>query len=130
MRVLAGTAAWLAGGSARAAEPEWTCEIHQQTRNTLLGPVGRTWWPVTRRARRTKAYAGYERIALPAPANPRARSLADVIGEFRAADRFSDEPLDLAALSRLLHFTNGVTEPPILRAAPSAGALYAGRSTS
>ena len=126
MRVLAGTAAWLAGGSAGAAEPSWTCEIHQQTRNTLLGPVGRKWWPVTRKTRRTKAYAGHERIALPAPASPGARSLADVIGDFRAADGFAEDALGLADLSRLLYFTNGVTEPPMLRAAPSAGALYAG----
>ncbi len=126
MRVLAGTAAWLTGASARAAEPAWTSEIHQQTRNTLLGPVGRKWWPVTRETRRTKAYTGHERIALPAPASPGARSLADVIGERRAADGFKDEALGLADLSRLLYFTNGVTDPPILRAAPSAGALYAG----
>ena len=38
MHVLAATTAWLAGGNARAAEPVWTCEIHQQTRNTRLGP--------------------------------------------------------------------------------------------
>ncbi len=126
MRVLAGTAAWLAGGRAGAAKPSWTCEIHQQTRNTLLGPVGRKWWPVTRKTRRTKAYAGHERIALPAPASPGARSLADVIGDFRAADGFAEDALGLADLSRLLYFTNGVTDPPILRAAPSAGALYAG----
>ena len=126
MHFLAGTAAWLMGGSANALEPVWTSEIHMQTRNTLLGPVGRKWWPVSRKARRTKAYTGHERIALPAPASPGARSLADVIGDFRAADGFANRALGLTDLSRLLHFTNGVTEPPILRAAPSAGALYAG----
>ena len=126
MHVLAGAAAWLAGGSARAAEPAWTSEIHQQTRNTLLGPVGRKWWPMTRKTRRTKAYAGHERIALPTPASRGARSLADVIGDFRGAEGFAEEVLGLADLSRLLHFTNGVTAPPMLRAAPSAGALYAG----
>jgi SagB-type dehydrogenase family enzyme len=126
MGVLAGTAAWLAGGSVRAAEPAWTSEIHQQTRNTLLGPVGRKWWPATRKTRRTKAYAGRERIALPAPASPGVRSLADVIGDDRGAVGFAGEALGLADLSRLLHFTNGVTDPPMLRAAPSAGALYAG----
>jgi SagB-type dehydrogenase family enzyme len=126
MQVLAGMAAWLVGVRARAAEPMWTSEIHQQTRNTRLGPVGRKWWPVSRTRRRTKAYKGHERIALPAPANPGARSLADVIGDFRAADGFAEEALGLNDLSRLLYFTNGVTEPPTLRAAPSAGALYAG----
>jgi len=126
MHALAGTAAWLAGGKARASEPEWTCEIHQQTRNTRLGPVGRKWWPASRKRRRAKAYAGYERIALPAPASLAAASLADVIDGFRVADGFAREALGLAELSRLLHFTNGVTQPPILRAAPSAGALYAG----
>ncbi len=126
MRVLAGMAAWLTAGSARAAKPAWTSEIHQQTRNTLLGPVGRKWWPATHKTERTKAYTGRERIALPAPASPGTRSLAEVIGDFRAADGFADKAVGLADLSRLLYFTNGVTEPPILRAAPSAGALYAG----
>ncbi len=121
MRVLAETAAWLAGGSARAAEPAWTCEIHQQTRNTRLGPVGRKWWPQSRKTRRAKAYAGLERIRLPTPASAAARSLADVIGDFRAGEGFADEALGLTDLSRLLYFTNGVTEPPILRAASPAG---------
>jgi len=126
MHVLAGAAAWLAGGSARAAGSAWTSEIHQQTRNTLLGPVGRKWWPVAPKTRRTKAYTGHERIALPAPASPGARSLADVFGDSRGAAGFTDKALGLVDLSRLLYFTNGVNTPPILRAAPSAGALYAG----
>ena len=126
MRVLAATTAWLAGGNARAAEPEWTCEIHQQTRNTRLGPVGRKWWPTSRKWRRVKAYAGHERIALPAPTSPGERPLVDVIDGFQVADGFAKQPLGLAELSRLLQFTNGVTQKPILRAAPSAGALYAG----
>lgn len=58
MHVLAGTAAWLAGAKARAAEPVWTSEIHQRTRNTWLGPVGRQWWPVGRKTRRTKPKSG------------------------------------------------------------------------
>ena len=126
MRVVAGGVAWLTGGSAGAVAPAWTCEIHQQTRNTLLGPVGRKWWPASRSRRRTKAYAGHARIALPAPAAARGRSLAEVIGGFRVAEGFADKPLDLAAVSRLLYFGNGVTQPPFLRAAPSAGAQYAG----
>jgi SagB-type dehydrogenase family enzyme len=73
-----------------------------------------------------KAYEGYERIALPVPASPGARPLADVMAGFRAAPGFAGEPLELAQISRLLYFTNGVTQPPILRAAPSAGQLYAG----
>ena len=126
MRVVAGAAAWLAGERARASAPAWTCAIHQQTRNTRWGPVGRKWWPSSRKRRRVKAYAGHPRIALPAPASPGARPLADVIGGFRAAPGFADEPLGLAEVSRLLYFTNGVTQPPLLRAAPSAGKLYAG----
>ena len=73
-----------------------------------------------------KAYVGRGRIALPAPASSGARSLAEVIDGFQVAPGFADEPLGLAELSRLLYFTNGVTQPPILRAAPSAGSLYAG----
>lgn len=126
MRVFAGGVAWLAGGPARAEAAAWTCEIHQQTRNTLLGPVGRKWWPARRSRRRTKAYVGHERLALPAPTAAGGRSLAGVISGFRVGEGFADAPLDLAGVSRLLHFGNGVTQPPRLRAAPSAGAQYAG----
>lgn len=126
MQVLAGAVAWLAGGSARAVEPEWTSEIHQQTRNTRLGPVGRKWWPTARRSGRTKPYRGRKRIALPEPKNPASRPLADVIRDFRPAEGFAEGAISLPDLSRLLFFTNGVTKPPTLRAAPSAGALYAG----
>lgn len=126
MRALAGAAAWFAGGSACAPEPGWTCEIHQQTRNTPLGPVGRNWWPAKRKRQIAKSYAGRKRVVLPAPEAFETRPLVDVIGKFRVAEGFSDKGLSRIQLSRLLHFTNGVTHPPLLRAAPSAGAQYAG----
>lgn len=127
MWLMAGISGWLAGGGrARAGEPTWSLEIHQQTRNTRLGPVGRNWWPQRQRSRRAKEYPGRERIGLTAPAAPNGRSLGRVLRDFRSADGFANEPLDLPTLSRILHFTNGVTGPPMLRAAPSAGALYAG----
>jgi SagB-type dehydrogenase family enzyme len=72
------------------------------------------------------------RIPLPAPAAPQTRALAQVLSDFRAAEGLAAAPLVLAELTRLLHFTNGVTsqwgagDGLKLRAAPSAGALYAG----
>jgi hypothetical protein len=54
MRVLAGALGLLAGGRASAAARDWTGEIHRETRNTLLGPVGLLRPRMPRRVRRTK----------------------------------------------------------------------------
>ena len=127
MRTIAATAAWLTTGAARAEDTTWQSEIHQQTRNTRWGPAGRTWWPTRRRTERVKDYPGRPRVALPAPRAPETRSLASVVAGWDAAGRgLADDPLTLPELSRLLYFANGITRTPLLRAAPSAGALYAG----
>jgi SagB-type dehydrogenase family enzyme len=60
-------------------------------------------------------------------------ALADVVAAWTPTGGFERTSLSLGQLGRLLYFTNGVTErrrewgqPVLLRAAPSAGALYAG----
>ena len=132
MRILAGAIGLLAGGSSPGGARDWTHAIHQATRNTRFGPVGALRPRLPPSPRRYKPYAGAPRIPLPAPEAPEVRALAQVLADFRAADGLAAAPLALAELSRLLHYTNGVTggwdrrDDLRLRAAPSAGALYAG----
>ncbi|MBW2231097.1 MAG: SagB family peptide dehydrogenase [Deltaproteobacteria bacterium] len=118
MRALAGALGWAAAGPAAAAPDDRVSRIHQATRNAMLGPIGRQWWPTTRVRERSKAYSGAPRLALSEPTGAVERSFAKV--------GFTGRSLPLAELSRLLHYTNGVTGGSGLRAAPSAGALYAG----
>jgi SagB-type dehydrogenase family enzyme len=132
MRVLAGAIGLLAGGSSSGDSRDWTHEIHRATRNTRFGPVGALRPRLPRAPRRSKAFAGAPRIPLPAPEALQARALAQVLSDFGGATGLAAAPLTLAELTRLLHYTNGVTGGwgagggLKLRAAPSAGALYAG----
>jgi len=145
VRLVAGAAGWLAAGGSREgnAAPEWQSRIHQKTRNTLFGPVGGEAWASVGRRPRSKSYPGRPEQALPDPlgadgnggapgpdtSGPSTgpRPLAEVLDGFgEAAGALGGGALDLPLLSRLLHHTNGITGPPIFRAAPSAGALYAG----
>ena len=102
--------------------------LHRDTRNTLTGTIGRTLWPPSSPPSRAKRYPGRRRESLPPPGGRGGASLDEVVRAFAPADRFDSAPLSLAQLSRLLFLANGVTQPgrPALRAAPSAGALYAG----
>jgi len=113
-----------APGRPAAAPPT----IHERTRNTRLGALGRR-----RRgpdeAGPWKTYAGAERVALPPPGPGGSLSLAAVLRSYGPTSGFGPEPLSAAALARLLFLGNGVTGragATLLRAAPSAGALYAG----
>lgn len=132
MRVLAGAIGLLTGGSSPGRSRDWTHEIHRATRNTRFGPVGALRPRLRRAPRRAKAFAGAPRSPLPAPETPGVRALAQVLSSFSAADGLAAAPLTLPELTRLLHYTNGVTGRSgagnglELRAAPSAGALYAG----
>jgi SagB-type dehydrogenase family enzyme len=132
MRVLAGAIGLLAGGSSPSSSRDWTHEIHQATRNTRFGPVGALRPRLRRPPRRSKAFEGVPRTPLPAPQEPETRSLAQVLSGFGGADALAATPISLAELTRVLHYTNGVTGEGRagnglkLRAAPSAGALYAG----
>lgn len=63
-------------------------------------------------------------VALPAPRQDGAGSVADVLARRRSLRNFAQEPLALAAVSQLLWAAQGVTSPDGKRTAPSAGALY------
>lgn len=74
-----------------------------------------------------KAYAEAHRIHLPSPENYLGLYTEESIQRRRSIRNYSNQPITLEELSRLLHFTSGVTSERWgrkLRAAPSAGALY------
>jgi SagB-type dehydrogenase family enzyme len=74
---------------------------------------------------RYKTYTQAKRISLPAPLGTRGLTVEKAIEQRRSVRNYSNQPLSLNALSRLLHSAQGITEPQrSLRAAPSAGALY------
>jgi SagB-type dehydrogenase family enzyme len=105
-------------------------DIHRMTRNTWLGALGaRPTLPF--KPLPFKLYPGATRLKLPS-APPRGTvSLEAVVRGYRPSAGFGAGPLSLAELARVLRFANGVTARPgggkvALRAAPSAGALYAG----
>jgi SagB-type dehydrogenase family enzyme len=74
-----------------------------------------------------KTYAGVERIPLPPPGDFRGLHTEETIQRRRSVRDYSDQPMTLEELSRLLYYTTGITAERWghrLRAAPSAGALY------
>jgi SagB-type dehydrogenase family enzyme len=77
--------------------------------------------------RAVKRHDGLARLALPAPASPRAR-LDELLQGRRSVREFGCGSMNLAQLSGLLHSGYGVTRAerggPSLRAVPSGGALY------
>ncbi len=103
--------------------------IHRRTRNTRFGPFGRIPLPWQRPAT-AKPYPGLRRVRLPADSPASRLPLADAVRGYAPTGGFSSEALSLAELARLLQLTNGVTgrtsRGAARRAAPSAGALYAG----
>ena len=101
--------------------------VHRATRNTRAGAIGRALWPGGAGAR-AGPRPGPVRVALPAIGPPGGPPLAHVVQRFAPAARLDAGELPLGTLARLLHLTNGITRPGRvpLRAAPSAGALYAG----
>ena len=110
-------------------------EIHTGTRNTLLGAIGRQLSRLRPRPPSAKSYPGKMRRSLPPVDIRHALPLADVIKQYAPAMSFTPDGVSLSQISRLLFFTNGITgvlkfqdgDAQIdLRAAPSAGALYAG----
>ncbi|MGH0032961.1 MAG: SagB/ThcOx family dehydrogenase [Myxococcota bacterium] len=122
-----------APGAVRAAvekAAELAAEIHRATRNTPAGAVGKRLRRLLQRPRPFKIYPDARRIPLPARPEAPALALEDALARAAPAPGFAREPISLGELSRLLHASNGVTgrspEGLPLRAAPSAGALYAG----
>jgi SagB-type dehydrogenase family enzyme len=133
VRLLGGALAGLLGRSSLAVAQQRAFEIHDSTRNTRLGALG-----VRLRSGRDpfspfKPYPGARRLELPSAETSPALSLAEAARRYAPAVGFEKQPLSLAELARVLYFANGVTGQVgsgsrviHLRAAPSAGALYAG----
>ncbi|MFQ3631570.1 SagB family peptide dehydrogenase [Roseiflexus sp.] len=74
-----------------------------------------------------KTYPDAPRIVLPPPDDRPGITLEEAVQKRRSVRAYSDEPLTLAELSRVLFFTGGINTERFgakLRAAPSAGALY------
>ena len=65
-----------------------------------------------------------ESIALPRPAIISQMTVAQAIEQRRSCRDYREDPLTLEQASGLLWAAQGITRPPYLRAAPSAGACY------
>ncbi len=132
-RIVASTIALLARGPGLARAQERASEIHRSTRNTLLGALGERGRGFGTPPPPFKPYPRFQRLELPAVASEPALALAKAVRDYSPAGGLSATPLSLNELGRILYFTNGVTgrtragsRTVHLRAAPSAGALYAG----
>jgi SagB-type dehydrogenase family enzyme len=128
---LSGALAPLARGASAAAPRVGALEAHQLTRNTLFGSLG-AGALLASPPLPYKRYTGFAREPL-AAVGLASRPLAAVVPELTPAASFVPEHLGRDQLAGLLRFTNGVTAqlvgrtpPEYRRAAPSAGALYAG----
>jgi len=122
-----------------SAAGESAIGIHRATRNTLLGAIGDGLRKVRSPLPPFKAYEGKPRVSLGDVPRAGGPSFSDALARrvITAAAPATPTPgspsavLSRDQLARLLYFTNGDTgrgdgEPYKLRAAPSAGALYAG----
>jgi SagB-type dehydrogenase family enzyme len=134
IRALGSALPLLAGRAHARREPGLLApEIHHLTRNTRFGTIGKKR-PAGPRTPPFKRYPGAARYGLPRalPAS-QGGTLENAIRANPAAG-FAAEELSSETVSRLLFLSNGVTSPSALggggstrlRAAPSAGALYAG----
>ncbi|MEE8508211.1 MAG: SagB/ThcOx family dehydrogenase [Myxococcota bacterium] len=127
-RLLGGGLLLLGGGSICTRAESRASVVHRATRNTRLGALGERALPWVRPVP-FKSYAGARRMKLPAVATEPARALAEAVRSYAPASGFQAAPLSLGQLGRVLYFTNGATRRfrgGNHRAAPSAGALYAG----
>jgi SagB-type dehydrogenase family enzyme len=133
LRALANVLAFATGGSAsaRAASADWNG--HRATGNTGRGARGLRWPRLRGPPDPAKPYPDAPRFALPPVTSEPGLALAEAARQGVTSSGFAATPVSLAQLGRLLHFANGVTDANHrermtgrMRAAPSAGALYAG----
>lgn len=133
LRALASALAFAKGAAAGTGDDGDGRDAHRATRNTVWGALVERRPRLGGRPLRYKPYPGQRRVALPALVSGPGLPLAEALSRREPHSGFGDGPVSLARVGRLLHFANGVTgtaEPDRrsgrLRAAPSAGALYAG----
>jgi SagB-type dehydrogenase family enzyme len=135
LRALANAIAFASSGvaavPARAADADW--DVHRETRNTRRGARGLRWPRFDGPPPPFKAYSGAPRVTLPPVTSEPGLPLAEAVRRGPIGADFAAAPVPLELLGRLLHFANGVTDATEvrrksgrLRAAPSAGGLYAG----
>ena len=131
LRGLVAAGGVIASRRARAAASE-VPDLHRETRNRLLGPIGPRGREIPGKDRRFKPYRERKRHDLPSETPPPDVTLEAVVRAWKPHD-LAPGSLPLPLLSQLLLSTNGVTGTEHfnggvlhLRAAPSAGALYAG----
>jgi len=129
LRLASGAFALALGVPAATRAAPGARAVHRATRNTLHGALGVAVARARARPAATKSYPEAERIALPPADGEPLLSLAACVRGGPPPRGFAEAPLALAELGRLLYLANGVTGRRggrLLRAAPSAGALYAG----
>lgn len=135
LRFVMGVLASMTGGRLLAQAATASLEIHTGTRNTLLGALGRKLPRLRRAPSPIKLYPGKKRLTLPPVSVRQTLPLTDMMTRYVPAEGFASAEVSLRDISRLLFFTNGTTGSLQLsggagqidlRAAPSAGALYAG----
>ncbi len=74
-----------------------------------------------------KAYPDAQRVTLPPPGEFRGLYTEEAVQRRRSVRAYADQAMTLGELSRLLHYSEGITSQrrgQALRSAPSAGALY------
>ncbi len=132
-RVLGSTLAFLSGGPTLGCTQEKVSEIHRATRNTRFGALGVRRPLLVAQASPFKPYPGAKQVKLPSVSRQAALPLIDAVRRYVPANGFGATSLSVSQLGRILYLTNGVTGQvegsrgtTYLRAAPSAGALYAG----
>jgi SagB-type dehydrogenase family enzyme len=128
LRALGGGLALL-GARPTLGDTDGAPEIHRATSNTSVGPLGPKPPRPDPPGLAHKSYPGAKTFPLPAPKAEPGLPLAEVLRGYAPTAAFDGSSLSLEVASRLLHFTNGITGRDFgtdLRAAPSAGALYAG----
>ncbi len=105
---------------------------HRQTAHTRVNVAGGSGINWSLRPEPFKDYSGVRIVALPDPQPEAEMSTGEAIVACRVpVSGFHDDPISLADLATMLFMTNGITktlDTPrgtyLLRAAPSAGALY------
>ncbi len=133
LRVLGSTIAFLSSGSSLGCARERVSEIHHATRNTPFGAWGVRRPMLGAPISPFKPYPGARRVKLPSVPKKAALPLTEAVRRYARADGFQSSSFSVGQLGRILYLTNGVTGQvrgsegtTYLRAAPSAGALYAG----
>lgn len=108
--------------------------LNSREYGAFIDLISRQPYIVKRLALSYKKYPGYRQINLPKNFRPSRKYLEDIINSRRTTRKFSGKPISIYKISKLLYYSYGIngkvpvpkdkTIIQLLRAAPSAGALY------